>query len=169
MNRVIKSFAAKKIAFAVVLLLGSLSFSIPAYAAQCLYNHSATALNVKWYNASGNKDSNASNSSLSYGKQACQNNDKIGYVVVTCNDCSLAADMAKAAVITGGIAATMACIAGTAGECLEQVPDAADIISQFVDMIPAPEKGKFTAVIQKGETVYVNGDAFGLTYNHNKR
>ena len=156
----------RSVALSLVVFALSLSFSVQkAEAKQCIYNDSATSLNVTWYNGDGKKAKNASNSNLTFGYKACLTNKNLGFATVKCNGCAWAAGAAKAAVIVGGTAAFGVCVVATAGECVFEAPLFAEGTAEAVRAIPPSFKGKLVVVPNRGKTTKISGNAFGLKVN----
>ena len=139
-----------------------LTNSEAAEAKQCIYNDSATDLKVTWYNANAQKDHGASNDSLSFGYQACQNNSNLGFAQIECNGCIWGEVAAKTAVIAGGAGAFGVCVIASGGECAAEVELFAGATAAAVEAIPPAFNGKLVVVPNKGKTVKIGGNAFGL-------
>ena len=146
----------------IAVFITSMFFSFGANAAQCIYNNSGTSLNVQWKNTAGGIDKNASNSNLTVGQKACQNNGNLGYAVIQCNACKFAANFTKAAVGVAGGVAIIACVAATAGECLLEAPALIAVVEEVVRAIPNGDQRHYVLVPNKGQTMQVKGNAFGL-------
>ena len=156
----------RSVALSLVVFALSLSFSVQkAEAKQCIYNDSATSLNVTWYNGDGKKAKNASNSNLTFGYKACLTNKDLGFATVKCNGCKWAAGAAKAAVVVGGTAAFGVCVVTTGGECLAEFELFAAGTAAAVKAIPPSFKGKLVVVPNRGKTTKISGNAFGLKVN----
>jgi hypothetical protein len=150
------------------LFLAIFLIAIPttAFAKQCIKNNAGAVLDVTWHNQQGKVDDNASNHSLSFGFKACQNNSKLGFAVVRCSGCIFAELSAQAAVTLGGAGAFGVCVAATAGGCSMAGGVFAALTSAAVAQIPPAFVGKKIIVPDKGKTVVVNGNAFGLKIAH---
>lgn len=136
--------------------------SIAAAAKQCIKNDAAVVLNVTWYNASGKKDKNASNSSLSQGYQACQDNKNIGFAKINCNACESALSK-KFMIYDGGVAWGVPSldrkdrlIAG-----LKRVGAKDDIVSVIERLDFDKIKNALIVVPTKGKTVTCKGSKIG--------
>ncbi len=129
-----------------------------ANAGQCIKNDSGASLKVTWYNAGGHKDDKASNSNLTAGFSACQNNSNLGFAIVECNGCGWTTSFTKGLITVGEAFAAGFC--AVADGCGSPIPsnfglDAAkDAISK--------KKGKFIIAPAKGKTATVKGNALGL-------
>ena len=154
-----------KITIIFLTLLMVAGFTGNALAQQCIKNDSGAVLNVTWHNSSGKKDSGASNHSLSVGFQACQNNKNLGWAEVECSGCIFAQLAAQAAVTAGGTGAYGVCLAATGGGCVMAGGLFAAGTSFAVASIPAAYSGRKIIVPNKGKTVHVSGNAFGLKVN----
>ena len=143
-------------------LLFAGSDTAEAASKQCIYNESATALKVTWYNPSGEKDKGASNDSLSYGLKACQDHKNLGWAVIECQGCTWAEASAKAGVIYGKNGAFGVCVFATAGVCTENLEGFAEATAYAVSQIPPSFKGKMVVVPNEGKTQTITGSAFGL-------
>jgi hypothetical protein len=102
--------------FIVVFLIATSSTAFASE--QCIKNNSGAILNVTWHNHKGKVDDNASNSNLTVGYEACQDNTNLGFAVVTCSGCIFAQIAAQTAVAAGGAGAYGVCMAATAGGVL---------------------------------------------------
>lgn len=140
-------------------LLGN---SEAAQAKQCVYNDSGAVLNVTWYNANGHKDDGSSNSSLSVGFQACQDNSNLGFAQIQCNGCIWAEVAAKTAVIAGGAGAFGVCVIASGGQCTAASGIFVTATTQAVQAIPPAFNGKLVVVPNQGSTIKIGGNAFGL-------
>ena len=153
----------KKVLVLSLLLLGALTgFPSAADAKQCIYNDSGAVLKVYWYNSEGHHDSNATNESLSFGFQACQDNKNLGFAEVKCSGCVFAEAAAKTAIIMGGASAFGVCVIVTDGGCAFMAEFAADAIYEAVQAVPPSFSGKMIIVPDRGKTVKIGGNAFGL-------
>jgi len=152
------------LAFTLAVLTFTLVFSAQEAEAskQCIYNNSGTSLKVTWYNASGKKDKGASNNDLTVWKQACQNNDKLGFAKIECNGCAWAEAAAKTAIVVGATGAFGVCVVATGGECVAEAPLFAEATYEAIMAVPPAFKGKLIVVPNKGKTVKIEGNAFGL-------
>ena len=151
--------------FGLCLMLATISigFSVKsAEAKQCIYNDSGTSLKVTWYNNKAGKDKGASDNDLTFGRKACQDNPKLGFAVIECNGCAWAEAAAKTAVIAGATGAFGVCVVATAGECLMEGPLFVEATILAVQAIPPHFKGKIVVVPNKGKTIKIKGNAFGL-------
>lgn len=147
------------------LILTAFCISAPntAFASkQCIKNNSGAVLNVTWHNQNGKLDKNASNHSLSVGLQACQDNAEQGFAVIECSGCIFAELAAHAAVTVGGAGAYGVCLAATAGGCAMAGGIFAAGTTAAIQAIPPAYNGKKVIVPDKGKTVVVEGNAFGL-------
>ncbi len=163
-----------------LLLFAGIALSSNAFAVhQCIHNDSGTSLNVTWKNANGKKNHKASNANLLYGQTACRKgHHSMGYAVIQCNGCDVASGFAKAAIITGGVAAGVACTAVSGGACAEAFVNAAieqgveqgsqgtSEIKQVLDLVPDGDMKKTVVVPANGKTIKVTGNAFGLKFEH---
>lgn len=174
-NNLIKKIAITiSIMFAVTLLNSGDALA----SKQCVKNMSATSLDVTFYNAAGKKDKKASNHDLTVGMQTCQNNKNVGSVRIKCNGCQFADDIARGAVVVGGVAlvagacmtvAAPACAgagATGAGASMSGLTLAMPVISAAIIggtlAIPNSEEGSKRIFIKKGKTVTVTGTAFKI-------
>ena len=136
-----------------------------AEAAQCIYNESATSLNVKWYNSQNKKDNNSSNANLLFGQKSCQNNSNQGWATIECNGCTFAEGYAKGAVIGAAIGGFGACVIATGGGCAVFGPGLAYGTLELVQKIPPAFKGSLIVIPNQGATATVSGNVFGLSVN----
>lgn len=152
----------KILAMSLLAFVAFAGFSGEAEAKQCIYNDSGAVLKVYWYNANGHHDSNATNESLSFGFQACQDNKNLGFAEVKCSGCVFAEAAAKTAIIMGGSSAFGVCVIATEGGCAFMAEFAADAIYEAVQAVPPSFSGKMIVVPDRGKTVKIGGNAFGL-------
>ncbi len=153
----------KYIAIILTLSIGLVfTNSEAAEAKQCIYNDSATVLKVTWYNANAHKDDGASNDSLSFGNQACQDNSNLGFAQIECSGCIWGEVAAKTAVVAGGAGAFGVCVVASGGPCASQIQTFAAGTAAAVQAIPPAFNGKLVVVPNKGKTVKIGGNAFGL-------
>jgi hypothetical protein len=150
------------------LFLAFFLIAIPTtvFAKQCIKNSSGAVLDITWHNQQGKVDNNASNHSLSFGFEACQNNTNLGFAVVRCSGCIFAELSAQAAVTVGGAGAFGVCVAATGGGCTLAGGLFAAATEAAIAQIPPAFGGKKIIVPDKGKTVVVNGNAFGLEIAH---
>lgn len=139
-----------------------LTNSEAAEARQCIYNDSGTVLNVTWYNQNAHKDDNASNHSLSFGQQACQDNSNLGFAEIECSGCIWGEVAAKTAVVAGGAGAFGVCVVASGGKCASQIQTFAAGTAAAVQAIPPAFNGKLVVVPDRGRTMKIGGNAFGL-------
>ena len=151
-----------KITILCLALLMAVGFTGSAFAKQCIKNESGAVLNVTWHNAAGKNDNSASNHSLSVGFQACQNNKNLGWAEVECSGCIFAELAAKAAVTIGGAGAYGVCVAVTSGGCVMAGGLFSAGTAAAVNAIPPAYNGRKILVPNKGKTIVVSGNAFGL-------
>lgn len=146
-----------------LLLIGFIAgFSGEAEAKQCVYNDSGAVLKVYWYNSQGHHDSNATNESLSFGFSACQDNKNLGFAEIKCSGCIFAEAAAKAAIVAAGTSAFGVCVLATEGGCGFAAEIFADAVYEAVEAVPPSFSGKMIVVPDKGKTIKIGGNAFGL-------
>jgi hypothetical protein len=152
----------------MLMLITSFMFILPnsAMARQCIYNNSGAVLDVSWHNSKGNNDNSASNHSLSVGFQACQDNSNLGFAVIECNGCIFAELAAQTAVTVGGAGAYGLCLAASGGSCAMAGAIFEVATEAAVQAIPPAFNGAMVIVPDKGKTVKVEGNAFGLKVAH---
>ena len=158
----IKNTVMSVMAVLCLTVIMSACISGSASAKQCIKNESGAVLNVTWHNAAGKNDNSASNHSLSVGFQACQNNKNLGWAEVECSGCIFAELAAKAAVTIGGSGAYGVCVAVTSGGCVMAGGLFSAGTAAAVNAIPPAYNGRKILVPNKGKTIVVSGNAFGL-------
>ena len=150
-----------------LLLLFAFIIGMPndALAKQWIKNDSGAVLDITWYNSEGKHDSNASNHSVSVGFQACQNNENLGFAHIECSGCIFAELSAQTAVTLAGAGAYGVCVVATGGGCALAAGVFEAGTQAAVMSIPPASKGKKIAVPNRGKTMVVQGNAFGLKVN----
>jgi len=153
--------------FLPLLLLFAFVIGLPnsALAKQCIKNDSGAVLDITWYNSEGKHDENASNHSVSVGFEACQDNKNLGFAHIACSGCIFAELSAQTAVTLAGAGAYGVCVVATGGGCALAAGVFEAGTQAAVMSIPPAFKGKKVAVPNRGKTMVVKGNAFGLKVN----